>query len=373
MTYAERATVFSSSQPMGGTAHVRIPDFSYRSVESHKRIVGCAQIRVTNVDQHPLVYGLLPFRPGAAPYLMTGDEIKARPRWVVPQQLPRLVGCTESPDRAGYEQTVIDALCAIDSGELCKAVLGRRLDLEMDGPVSPSAIYQKLVDAEPLACHFQVPLPGGGTLVGATPELLLRKRGGTVTSHPLAGSAPRSLDPATDNQNARHVLSSAKDRREHALVVETLADSLSPFCTTLTVPSEPALVGTTTMWHLGTLIQGSLRAADTSVLHMAQILQPTPALCGTPRDAALRLIERVEPFERGFFGGAVGWCDQRGNGEWSVVIRAAQVNGTRLRLFAGAGIVAGSDPAAEWQETGHKLATVLKVIKDEGLGVDGVR
>jgi isochorismate synthase len=214
---------------------------------------------------------------------------------------------------------------------------------------------------------FGIDLGDGRTLFGASPELLVSRRGPVVTAHPLAGSIPRSADPAEDARRAAGLLESAKDRYEHAFVSEAVADGLRPFCRDVVKPAEPALTATPTMWHLGSTITGTVADPDIDALTLAAALHPTPAVCGTPPDAARRAIAELETFDRGFYAGMVGWTDASGDGEWAVTIRCATAGPDGLHVYAGAGIVQGSDPTAELAETTAKLGTMLNV-----LGVSGV-
>lgn len=203
-------------------------------------------------------------------------------------------------------------------------------------------------------------------LVGASPELLISRRGAAILSHPLAGSARRSPDLTEDEAAAQALLTSDKDRREHGLVVEAIMDLLAPWCSDLRAPPGPALVSTRTMWHLGTRIEGRLRRPDEgSAAELAALLHPTPAVCGSPRDRAAELIRELEAYDRSFYAGAVGWTNAVGDGAWYVALRCAEVCGREARLYAGAGIVEGSDPAAEADETSGKFQAVLRA-----LGVD---
>ena len=160
-------------------------------------------------------------------------------------------------------------------------------------------------------------------------------------------------------------MASAKDRREHAVVAEFVAETLRPFCRRLEVPSGPSLVRTATMWHLSTRVTGELRDPEVSALELACALHPTPAVCGTPTGVARAAISELEPFDRGFYTGALGWGDALGDGEWVVTIRCAEASGSRLRLFAGGGIVVDSVPGEELAETSAKFRTMLRA-----LGVD---
>lgn len=276
---------------------------------------------------------------------------------------PRLVGdAVLLPSPEGYRDGVRQVLRAIAQERVVKTVLGRTVQYHFDGPVPAQSLTRALAQRHPEARTYCCPLPGGDSLVGASPELLVSRLGRTVRSHPLAGSVPRSAHPAQDEAAARQLLASTKDLREHAVVVEMIADTLAPYCTRLTVPNQPALVSTRTVWHLGTWVRGELRDPQTNSLELAAALQPTPALCGAPHQPALDLLRRAEGFDREWFGGAVGWNDEHGDGEWTVAIRCARLSGATATLFAGAGLVTGSDPSAELAETNAKFATLEDVL-----------
>lgn len=272
---------------------------------------------------------------------------------------------TERPSREQYADRVREALDRIASGHLDKVVLGRSLDIVSDPPLDPGAIVTRLLADRPGRYVFRVPLaadPSGSILIGASPELLVGRRGRFVRSLPLAGSVARSADPREDVARARALLESAKDRAEHAFVVEAIRSALAGLCDDLSAVDAPGSVSTDTLHHLGSRVTGTLtQGAHASALHLAQLLQPTPAVGGVPTTAALQAIAELEE-DRGPLTGAVGWVDAAGDGEFAVAIRAGVLDGGHLRLFAGAGIVAGSDPAAEVDETGAKLATMMKAV-----------
>jgi isochorismate synthase len=274
------------------------------------------------------------------------------------------------PDAAGYAGSVARALemMAAERGQpdaLAKIVLSRSLVATAAAPIDTAALLQRLA-ADPAVTAFLVPLPAqGGTprvLAGATPELLLAKTGGTVTSHPLAGSARRQAAPAEDEAAAAALWRSEKDQREHAIVVEFILDTLAPWCRELARPEGTALTRTASMWHLGTRIVGALKDPEVTSAALAAALHPTPAVCGLPRDRAAGLIGTLEPYDRDFYAGAVGWCDGRGDGAWHVSIRCAAIAGREARLYAGAGIVPGSDPWAEADETAAKFGALLAAL-----------
>lgn len=298
----------------------------------------------------------------------------------------------ERASRERYLRAVEGVLRKIGKHEVRKVVLSRVLDLEphsADGnarelnALQLAAIVRRVLLNEPARFGFAVRLSGeaqsenttpGHTgarqdrgastrwLFGVSPELLLSKSGTTVESFPLAGSAARSCDEAVDAQRAAKLLRSDKDLREHAFVVEAIADTLSPYCRDLAVPDAPELVATSTLWHLGTRITGTLRDSNLSSHALAAALHPTPAVCGTPRLAAKAAIDELEGVSRDYFAGMVGWCDASGDGEWAVTIRCGELTPQRLRLYAGAGVVAGSTPEAELRETDVKLQTLLRAM-----------
>ncbi len=233
------------------------------------------------------------------------------------------------------------------------------------------AVLGRLWAQEPSCTIFSFPDgAGGGRFLGASPELLVRRRGDAVGCHPLAGTVGLRPEagPGGDGEPADLVgfLSSAKDRLEHELVVEAIVEALAPRCTHLEVPAAPSLVRLRTVAHLGTAIEGRLAAAEggrtPSVLELLADLHPTPAVGGLPRSLALACIDRLEPAGRGLWAGPVGWVDAAGDGRWVIGIRSATVEGSAATLTAGAGIVAGSDPWEEVAETTVKLASVLDAL-----------
>lgn len=280
------------------------------------------------------------------------------------------------PEPEVYLRGVHEALARIRRHELQKVVLSRALELSFPAPVDLRRLlgdlsrhnhhgYTYAVDLETPPQDAQGPgrVPAQPRmLVGASPELLVRRSGQRVVANPLAGSAPRSGDPATDRRRAEALLGSDKERREHAVVVEAVVEALRPYCRRLEVPPTPCIVQTDSMMHLSTQIVGSLVDTNACALTLAMALHPTPAVCGHPADRAHAAIRSLEPFERRYFTGMVGWVDARGDGEWAVSIRCAETEGRRLRLYAGAGVVAGSRAEQELAETSAKFRTMLKAM-----------
>ncbi len=312
----------------------------------------------------PLIMGAIPFdvtQPSCL-YVPHQYEFFARPRVALDslQALAPLHVLTARsvPDEQGFKAAVRQAIANFRHSDIRKAVLSRVFELEAAQPVVVEQILARLQAQNPTAYHFRVPLGGGVELLGASPELLLRKVAGQIFSNPLAGSAKRQADAQVDQLVSQALLASSKDAYEHRLVIDDIRRVLAPHCAQLDVPEAPALLSTAAMWHLSTAIQGQLHDPQTSVLQLACQLHPTPAVCGFPTRLARKLIALVEPFERGLFSGMVGWCDAEGNGEWVVTIRCGTVQGRLIRLFAGAGIVEASCPDAEWAETEAKLGTM---------------
>ncbi|TYR81427.1 isochorismate synthase DhbC [Priestia megaterium] len=280
------------------------------------------------------------------------------------------------PEPAQYAEGVKQGLAYIEKGHLDKIVLSRSLHLTSKEKVNIYQILHNLGKHNALGYTFAVNLSKqesaessvsvdsktAKTLIGASPELLVSRSGLQFLANPLAGSRPRSEDPEEDQRRAAELLSSAKDLHEHAVVVRAVADALRPFCRTLEVPKEPSLIHTETMWHLSTEVKGELANPSTSSLELAIALHPTPAVCGSPTELAREAIQEIEPFDREFFTGMIGWCDEKGDGEWVITIRCAEVEEHNLRLFAGAGVVAGSKPEEELAETSAKFRTMLRAM-----------
>jgi isochorismate synthase len=261
------------------------------------------------------------------------------------------------PERADYVAAVTEARRRIRRGELEKVVLARMLVVRADHDVDRHALLRRLRLAEPDAFVYAV-----HGFIGASPELLAARRGVAVTANPLAGTAARSPDPSADAAAAEGLLRSAKDLREHAPVVDAVREGLAPVCVSLDVDASPSAIRTGKVWHLSTEVRGTLRDPAPSVLELVARLHPTPAVCGTPRAAALAAIADLERIDRTLYAGAIGWMDAAGDGEWAVGLRCAEVQGRIALLFAGAGIVADSDPDQELAETDAKFRSMLDAL-----------
>jgi isochorismate synthase len=323
----------------------------------------------------PVAVGALPFDTTAAPHVVLPQAVRwsgpARPAGIRPLALPSLLETVPVPPPADHERSVAAAVALLRAGELDKVVLARSLRLRLAGRLDVAALLANLAADNATGYTYAVDLPardGRRTLVGATPEMLLSRTGQTVVANPFAGSMPRDADPGQDRRNGEALVESAKDRAEHRVVIDTVVDALRPFCRSLSVPAGPSLVGTSAVWHLATRITGELADPGISSLRLATALHPTPAVCGRPHDAAKATIARIEPFDRGFYAGAIGWCDADGDGQWVIGIRCAEVAepaggpGSTVTLYAGGGIMPASQPHLELEETSAKFRTLLRAM-----------
>lgn len=257
----------------------------------------------------------------------------------------------------GYRRAVAEAVRRMRAGELDKVVLAHDLLAIADAPVDARHLLTGLAARFPACWSFAV-----DGLVGATPELLMRRRAGTVWSRVLAGTIWPG--PAGESDLGETLLGSDKDRREHQLAVSSLADSLRPLCTRLSVPSEPTTLVLPNVTHLASDVEGTLPAvAPASLLELIAAVHPTAAVGGTPRATAVDLIARLEGMDRGRYAGPVGWVDADGDGELGIALRCAALDGPVARLFAGCGIVADSDPDTEVREADAKLRAVREVLE----------
>ena len=261
-----------------------------------------------------------------------------------------------------FKGAVNKALSLSENSLLDKVVLSRAIDVHTSGTLNAGTMARVLYQQNPSAYVFSIPQSDGSTLVGASPELLVKKAGHQVSSNPLAGSRKRTEITEQNDALAKELWSCSKDRFEHKLVADAVYQHLKPFCSEINNPDAPSIIQTSAMIHLSTNIEGTLHASDTSALDLAYALHPTPAICGTPADLAKATIQHLEGYERAQFCGAVGWIDADGNGEWVVTIRCGIIQQNSIRLYAGAGIVQGSDPVSEFNETEAKLNTMLTAL-----------
>jgi len=322
----------------------------------------------------PVVVGALPFDRSAPGWLVVPRSVLGRDAngtvWMTtvdggapprpaapPRRPPDGFGLRASRSHDEWCEVVRAAIAEVARGALRKVVVAREVVVEANRPILPVDVVGRLRALYPSCVLFSV-----DGFVGASPELLVGRRGRDVRSHPLAGTIPRSGDPTVDARAAEALLASAKDREEHRLVVDAVAARLATACAELDVPAVPSIVPLRNVSHLGTLLTGRLSDPAPSALAVARLLHPTPAVAGTPTDAALAWLAAAEGLDRGRYAGPVGWMDARGDGDWAVGIRSAELDGHRARLLAGVGVVADSSPEAELAETQLKLQALLAAV-----------
>ena len=329
----------------------------------------------------PVAFGALPFTPGAASELVVPAVVVGRAedgtRWITtigppgapvhdspalpppdpPRPAPRRLAVETAMAPADWQALVVRATKMLAEGGMDKVVLARELTVTADTPLDRLSVLERLRRGYP-GCHL-VSVDG---LVAASPELLVSRSGDVVRSHPMAGTAPRGGDPATDQRLAASLLASAKDRQEHQITIDMVHDTLLPWCSYLDYEAEPSVVAVANVQHLATLVEGRLSRPAPSVLELVAALHPTPAVAGSPRVDAVRWIAEHEGLDRGRYAGTAGWVDAQGNGTWAVAVRSAEIAGPVARVCAGVGVVPDSDPDAELAETSAKFEALLTAL-----------
>jgi menaquinone-specific isochorismate synthase len=293
--------------------------------------------------------------------LIGDDELTPAPA-LEPQPEPAAPGnvvfTDGDVDGAEWEAIVARAVVRINAGELEKVVLARDLVATTDEPLDVRWPLRRLARTYEMCWTFHV-----DGLFGATPELLVRRERGLVTSRVLAGTIRRTGDDGRDLALAATLARSSKDLEEHEYAVRSVAESLAPHCTSMNVPESPFVLHLPNVMHLATDVTGVVPDTDSStVLELAAALHPSAAVGGTPTKVAVAMIDEIEGMDRGRYAGPVGWMDAHGDGEFGIALRSAEYDGTRVRLFAGCGIVADSDPEAELAEAQAKFVPVRDAL-----------
>jgi menaquinone-specific isochorismate synthase len=361
----------------GEAARIRLTgtDIAERAREWWQRRLDGMQIEdgVGTTGTGPLLFGSMPFdgrtseatfvvprmivgrRAGTA-WITTYDGASGLPGPVAAPPARAASATLRYADGAlsasAWMSAVAEAVRRIRAGEAGKLVLARDLVVTSNQALHANAIVRELAERYPSCWTFCV-----DGLLGATPEMLVAKSGRRVLSRVLAGTVAREADAA-----GATLLNSAKDQSEHAFSARSVADSLAKYCDDLDVPPGPRLLQLPNVTHLATDISGTLRD-DVSALELAGALHPTAAVCGAPTDVARDLIPELEQMNRGRYAGPVGWLDAAGDGEWGIALRCAQLGPDSVRMFAGCGIVAGSDPAAELAESQAKFLVVRDALE----------
>lgn len=257
-----------------------------------------------------------------------------------------------------WMSAVADAVARIGRGDLEKVVLARDLVATCTEPVDVRWPLRRLAEDYPMCWTFHV-----DGMFGATPEMLVRRERGLVTSRVLAGTIRRTGHDERDLALAATLARSSKDLEEHEYAVRSVADALEPHCSSMNVPEAPFVLHLPNVMHLATDVNGVVHdAATVSSLQLAEALHPSAAVGGTPTPVASALIAEIEGMDRGRYAGPVGWMDASGDGEWGIALRSAVISGSTVRLFAGCGIVADSDPEAELAEAQAKFVPVRDAL-----------
>jgi isochorismate synthase len=315
----------------------------------------------------PVMIQLLPFDPAQSGFFLiprskvrlSADDLSQLLTSLAKSPTQLQLGPSQAND---FTRQVQHALQLLQQPGLKKLVLGRSLECYSE-QLDLADCLLSLLQQNPGAGTFAVPLTDGEIWLGASPELLLARQDRLIRTQPLAGTRRRQpQDPTLDALQADQLMNSHKDRYEHQLVVRQIAQAIAPLCSQMQVPEAPTLLATSRLWHLATDIRAELRSDQISPLQILQLLHPTAAVCGQPTQAARQAIAQIETYQRHYFCGAVGWQDLAGNGQWQVMIRCARVKANTVTLFAGAGIVPASDPALELAETNAKFATMLSAL-----------
>ncbi|MCU0309162.1 MAG: isochorismate synthase, partial [Thermoleophilia bacterium] len=310
-----------------------------------------------------LTLALAPGAPAAERLLGEAERILEALVAPAPETTPPdLEGWQAEDDEEAWRRQVAAAHAAIAAARLHKVVLVRRTVVVMDAPPDAATLLRRLRSTDDGLYRFGFRF-GEAAFVGASPELLVARRGQKVWSEALAASIPRppSADAGAEGELAASLLGDPKQRWEHALVVDAVRRSLAPVCRSLELPEEPEVRVLPHLLHLSTPIRGVL-AAPVALGELARLLHPTPAVGGEPSDAALAFLERHEPSPRGWFAGPVGRITAGGDGELAVALRSALVRGREAHVYAGAGIVAASDAESELRETRAKARTCLAAL-----------
>ena len=258
-----------------------------------------------------------------------------------------------------WKNRVTESVQRIQDGELDKVVLARDFSGTAQSPIDARSSVRKLSAEYPSTWSFAV-----SGLVGATPELLLRLSRKMVTSRVLAGTISKTGDDERDLALAASLARSSKDLEEHEYAVRSVADALEPFCTSTNVPDSPYVLHLANVMHLATDVTGALaeKLAHVDAFTILEQLHPSAAVCGTPRNKAMQLINEIEGMSRGRYAGPVGWIDAAGDGELGIALRCGQINANSIRIFAGCGIVAGSSPDKELAESEAKLVPMRSAL-----------
>lgn len=281
------------------------------------------------------------------------------------RRVTRVLGRAAATDRVAWEGTVESSLAAIRGGAVSKVVLARTMDVDLDDTLDPADVVERLQEVNRGSHVFLFEPVAGSAIVGAAPETVATLRDGVFHATAVAGSIRRGATPREQAELAARLLASDKDRAEQRIALDDMVARLETVAHQIRTDPQPHVLTLARIQHLETEIRASVPAGVT-VLDLLRLLHPTPAVCGLPRDAAMAFLTAEEPFDRGWYAGPVGWFDADGNGVFAPALRTGVSTGSGWRLFAGAGIVEGSVPALEWEETGIKFEPMLEALRQSG-------
>ncbi|NNE69907.1 MAG: isochorismate synthase [Rhodothermales bacterium] len=313
-----------------------------------------------------LVCNLIPHRDRASMQAILSEiESLSWPDSAQKAPLPQAVGRHDQPSRAEWMKRVQASLDVINAKEIQKVVLARRSTFEFDGAVSPIDLIERLYAEAPNRFHYLVETEDGSAFLGATPERLVRREDSFVFTEAVAGTRPAVDDEMDDAVLRDALLASDKEQREHLCVRWAIEEILRPFCEDLVVDAQASEMRLSHGRHLVSRFNGALNeGVDT--WQLVRHLHPTPAVGGYPAPAAIRLIRRMEAFDRGWYAGPIGWVGPD-DAEFAVALRCALVTGDSMHIYSGAGIVSGSEPPAEWDEIEHKIVDFAGVLGLAGI------
>lgn len=347
--------------------------------EQLKKLAVTDSVHITGTG--PILFTSFSFSPEEESVLVIPNVIvgqRADQSWItwfgeMPQ--PNLLQQVESLDQPNYswsngslttdqwEERVAVAIHAIQSKTIDKVVLARDLNGTSTKDIDPRSILRNLAAEYPSTWCYSI-----AGLIGATPELLLRLNRAMVTSRVLAGTISKTGDDEKDLALAASLARSSKDLEEHEYAVRSVAESLAPFCSSTNVPDSPFVLHLANVMHLATDVTGAISEFPQHVdtFTILEKLHPSAAVCGTPTNVAAKVISDLEGMARGRYAGPVGWIDARGDGELGIALRCGQIKNNQIRLFAGCGIVAGSNPQRELAESQAKFAPMLNALGNTG-------
>jgi len=348
-----RTTIVHDSVKRAGTGLVALGSFAFADSSKAVSVLIVPRLILGSRDGIHWVTSITVGEVGRLP--TTTDDLATipRPPHGAPVHISFAPGAT-SPK--SFTRTVKAALREISKSHAAKIVIARDQVATLPAGTDLRVPIEALAGRYPDTFTFAV-----DGLIGSSPETLVRVHNGSVSARVLAGSAARGDDRISDGRAAATLASSPKDQQEHALALASVMDALQPLSSELVAASAPFALQLPNLWHLATDIEGQLTERS-SALDLIKILHPTAAVAGTPTPAAIRIIDELEGFDRGRYAGPVGWVDANGNGEWAVALRCAQVSGTRITAYAGAGIVAGSDAKRELAETELKFRPIIEAF-----------